>query len=56
MMDSKEPENWYIYNQWGIMLRSKGGAFEAANEKFNKALNFTDFDDEKARFRQGRFL
>lgn len=47
MMDSKEPENWYIYNQWGIMLRSKG-TFEAAAEKFNKALNFTDFDDEKA--------
>jgi tetratricopeptide (TPR) repeat protein len=47
-MDAKEPENWYIYNQWGIMLRSKGGAFEAANEKFIKALAFTDFDDEKA--------
>lgn len=47
LMDTKEPENWYIFNQWGIMLRTKGDEFEAANEKFNKALSFTDFDDDK---------
>ena len=48
IMDSKEPENWYIYNQWGIMLRTKGDEFEAASDRFNKALTFTEFDDEKA--------
>lgn len=47
MMDVKEPRNWYIYNQWGIMLRAKG-EFEAASDRFNKALTFTDYDDEKA--------
>src|SRR5438270_1619612 len=46
-MDAREPENWYIYNQWGIMHRSKG-EFEAASPKFNQALTFTNFDDEKA--------
>jgi tetratricopeptide (TPR) repeat protein len=46
MLDAREPENWYIYNQWGIMHRSKG-EFDAANEKFKKALLFTDSDDEK---------
>lgn len=46
-MDAREPENWYIYNQWGIMHRSKG-EFEAASPKFNQALKYTDFDDEKA--------
>jgi tetratricopeptide (TPR) repeat protein len=47
-MDSKEPKNWYIYNQWGIMLRTKGDEFEAACDRFNKALAFTEFDDDKA--------
>jgi tetratricopeptide (TPR) repeat protein len=47
-MDSKEPKNWYIYNQWGIMLRTKGDEFEAACDRFNKALTFTEFDDDKA--------
>src|SRR5688572_21903787 len=23
-MDTREPENWFIHNQWGIMLRNKG--------------------------------
>lgn len=23
-MDAREPDNWYIYNQWAIMHRSKG--------------------------------
>lgn len=45
-VDAREPENWYIYNQWGIMLRSKG-EFEAASEKLNKALTFTNSDDRK---------
>jgi len=48
IMDSKEPENWFIYNQWGIMLRAKGNEFEAASDRFNKALTFTEFDEEKA--------
>jgi tetratricopeptide (TPR) repeat protein len=47
-MDSKEPKNWYIHNQWGIMLRTKGDEFEAACDRFNKALTFTEFDDDKA--------
>ena len=46
-MDAREPDNWYIHNQWGIMHRSKG-EFEAAGPKFNQALKHTDFDDEKA--------
>jgi len=46
-MDTREPDNWYIYNQWGIMHRSKG-EFEAAAPKFNQALKYTDFDDERA--------
>jgi len=46
-MDAREPENWYIYNQWGIMHRSKG-EFEAAGPRFNQAMTFTNFDDEKA--------
>jgi hypothetical protein len=46
-MDAREPDNWYIYNQWGIMHRSKG-EFEAASPKFTQALKYTDFDDEKA--------
>ena len=46
-MDAREPENWYIHNQWGIMHRSKS-EFEAAAPKFNEALKYTDFDDEKA--------
>ena len=46
-MDAREPDNWYIHNQWGIMHRSKG-EFESAAPKFNQALKFTDFDDEKA--------
>jgi tetratricopeptide (TPR) repeat protein len=46
-MDAREPNNWYIYNQWGIMHRSKG-EFEAAEPKFNQALKCTKFDDEKA--------
>jgi tetratricopeptide (TPR) repeat protein len=46
-MDAREPDNWYIHNQWGIMHRSKG-EFEAAGPKFSQALKHTDFDDEKA--------
>jgi tetratricopeptide (TPR) repeat protein len=46
-MDAREPENWYIYNQWGIMHRSKG-EFDAAEFKFKQALRYTDMDDEKA--------
>jgi tetratricopeptide (TPR) repeat protein len=46
-MRAREPDNWYIHNQWGIMCRSKG-EFNAANEKLNQALTFTDSDDEKA--------
>jgi len=47
-MDVREPKNWYIYNQWGIMLRTKGDEFEAAYDRFVKALAFAEFDDEKA--------
>lgn len=47
VMDAKEPDNWFIHNQWGIMQRSKG-VLEAANEKLNQALTLTDSDDEKA--------
>lgn len=46
-MDAREPENWFIHNQWGIMLRSKN-ELEAASDRLNKALTFTDSDDEKA--------
>src|SRR5256885_6496764 len=30
------------------MLRTKGDEFDAAYDRFNKALAFTEFDDEKA--------
>lgn len=46
-MDIRDPDNWSIYNQWGIMYRSKG-EFEAALAKFNQALEYTDIDDVKA--------
>jgi tetratricopeptide (TPR) repeat protein len=46
-MDARKPDNWYIYDQWGIMHRDKG-EFEAANEKLNQALTLTDSDDDKA--------
>ena len=46
-MNSKEPENWYIFNQWGIMLRSKN-EFQSAVTKFNQAIEWARFEDEKA--------
>jgi Tfp pilus assembly protein PilF len=46
-MDSLEPGNWYIYNQWGIMLRAKND-FESALGKFNQAIDFARFEDEKS--------
>jgi tetratricopeptide (TPR) repeat protein len=46
-MDDREPDNWFIHNQWGIMQRSKG-ELEAAREKLNEALTLTDSDDDKA--------
>lgn len=46
-MDAKQPQNWYVYNQWGIMHRSKC-EFEGSEVKFKQALRYTDFDDEKA--------
>jgi tetratricopeptide (TPR) repeat protein len=46
-MDAREPDNWFIHNQWGIMHRRKG-EFDTANEKLNQALTLTDSDDEKA--------
>jgi tetratricopeptide (TPR) repeat protein len=45
-MDSIEPENWYIYNQWGIMLRAKN-EFQSAVSKFNQAIEYAKFEDEK---------
>src|SRR5438034_96050 len=36
-MDAKQPQNWYVYNQWGIMHRSKC-EFEGAEVKFKQAL------------------
>jgi len=47
IMDDREPNNWFIRNQWGIMQRSKG-ELEAASEKLNEALTLTDSDDDKA--------
>jgi tetratricopeptide (TPR) repeat protein len=44
-MDSIEPENWYIYNQWGIMLRAKN-EFQSAVSKFNQAIEYAKFEDE----------
>ena len=46
-MDAREPENWYILNQWGIMLRSKN-EFDAALKKFNQALKHAEYEEEKA--------
>jgi tetratricopeptide (TPR) repeat protein len=46
-MDTLEPENWYIYNQWGIMLRAKND-FQSAVTKFNQAIEFARFEDEKS--------
>lgn len=46
-MDAREPDNWFIHNQWGIMQRSKG-ELDAASEKLNGALTLTDSDDVKA--------
>jgi len=46
-MNSKEPENWYIFNQWGIMFLNKN-EFESAITKFNQAIEYAKFEDEKA--------
>ncbi len=46
-MDSKEPNNWFIHNQWGIMFRSKN-EFETAISKFNQAIQYTNYEDQKA--------
>lgn len=46
-MDVREPENWFIHNQWGVMLRAKG-ELEASAEKLDKALTLSDSDDERA--------
>ncbi len=46
-MDVREPENWFIHNQWGMMLRNKG-EIEAAIPKFQQALDYTESNDDKA--------
>ena len=46
-MNKMEPGNWYIYNQWGIMHRSKN-EFESALSKFQKALEYTKYEEERA--------
>ena len=46
-MDVREPENWFIHNQWGIMHRSKG-EIESAVPKFNQALEYTESNEDKA--------
>lgn len=46
-MDGLEPGNWYIYNQWGIMLRAKND-FESSLGKFNRAIDYARFEDEKS--------
>jgi tetratricopeptide (TPR) repeat protein len=46
-MDRQEPGNWYIYNQWGILLRAKND-FESSLGKFNQAIDYARFDDEKS--------
>lgn len=46
-MDNREPENWFIHNQWGIMLRSKGEV-ESAIPKFQQALEYTESNDDRS--------
>jgi Flp pilus assembly protein TadD len=46
-MDAREPENWFIHNQWGIMHRSKGEV-ESAVPKFQQALEYTESNEDKA--------
>jgi tetratricopeptide (TPR) repeat protein len=46
-MNEKEPKNWYIFTRWGVMYRDKG-EFESAEKKFQEALNFTKYDEERA--------
>lgn len=46
-MNEMEPENWYIFNQWGIMYRSKN-EFESASSKFQEALEHTKYEEERA--------
>lgn len=46
-MDTREPENWFIHNQWGIMLRNKG-EIEAAIPKFQQAVKYTESNEDKA--------
>jgi tetratricopeptide (TPR) repeat protein len=46
-MDHREPDNWFILNQWGIMHRSKGD-YKVAERKFIEALKHTDADENKA--------
>jgi tetratricopeptide (TPR) repeat protein len=46
-MDHREPNNWFIHNQWGIMHRSKGD-YEVAERKFIEALKHADADEDKA--------
>lgn len=46
-MNKMEPENWYIFNQWGIMHRSKND-YESALSKFQEALDYTKYEEERA--------
>lgn len=46
-MDVREPENWFIHNQWGIMHRSKGEV-ESAGPKFQQAIEYTESNEDRA--------
>jgi tetratricopeptide (TPR) repeat protein len=46
-MDNREPENWFIHNQWGIMHRTKG-EIESAIPKFQQALEYTESNDDRS--------
>ena len=46
-MDDREPHNWYIHNQWGVMNRTKG-EIESAILKFQQALEYTESNDDRS--------
>lgn len=46
-INREEPNNWYVLNQWGIMLRNKN-EFQNAFDKFQEALSWTKIEAERA--------
>lgn len=46
-MNELEPNNWFVYNQWGVIYREKGD-LETANKKFREALNLAEFEEQKS--------